>query len=86
VIGRRIITAQIKFHSRAADYLKEWRKSNSCLPRRRSGFLQEKSQNQRNDDPVEQWFETGLVVSQRKIAIAFGHLQVALRIPGQVMR
>ena len=40
--------------------------SNSTLPAGRPGFPQEKSQDQRRDDPVKQRFETGLVVLRRK--------------------
>ena len=48
--------------------------SNSTLPAGRPGFPQEKSQDQRRDDPVKQRFETGLVVRQGTADIPFRHL------------
>ena len=47
---------------------------NSSFPAHWSGFLQEKSQNQRHDDAVKQRFETGLIVRQCKVTVAFRDL------------
>ena len=52
---------------------------NSSFPAHWSGFLQEKSQNQRHDDSIKQRFETSLVMRQGKNCIAFRHLHEPLK-------
>src|ERR1700745_2070121 len=60
------------FHSRQSAVF-EVRKKNSGLLPRRSGLLEEESQDQSHDDTVKQWSKASLVVCQRKARVAFGH-------------
>src|SRR5262249_46374486 len=44
--------------------LRKCRKSDSCLPGRRSGLFQKQTQDQRDKDAIQQRCETSLVMSQ----------------------